>query len=105
MAKLRKKPFFNKRRRSLIAELNLNYIDYKDIDLLSKFVTGTGQIKARSLTGLDAKDQRKVAMAIKRARFMALMPYAKERIRVLSRPTVTNEQAGEKSSSVEKTEK
>ncbi|WP_029608749.1 30S ribosomal protein S18 [Mycoplasma simbae] len=93
MAKIRsKKSAFNKRRRSLIAELNLNYIDYKDVDLLSKFVTGTGQIKARALTGLSAKDQRKVAMAIKRARFMALMPYSKERVRVVSNtaPSTSN---------------
>ncbi|ENY70166.1 30S ribosomal protein S18 [Mycoplasmopsis bovigenitalium] len=78
-----KKPF-TKRRRSLIAELNLNYIDYKDVELLSKFITGTGQIKPRSATGLSAKDQRKVAMAIKRARFMALMPYTKERVRAVA---------------------
>lgn len=84
-----KKSFFNKRRRSLIAELNLNYIDYKNTELLSKFVTNTGQIKARSLTGLSAKDQRKVATAIKRARFMALMPYTKERVRVVSTTTKT----------------
>ncbi|MBU4689721.1 MULTISPECIES: 30S ribosomal protein S18 [Mycoplasma] len=88
MAKFRsKKPAFNRRRRSLIADLNLNYIDYKDIELLNKFVTNTGQIKPRALTGLSAKDQRKVAMAIKRARFMALMPYAKERVRVVNNPT------------------
>ncbi|TQC54172.1 30S ribosomal protein S18 [Mycoplasmopsis mucosicanis] len=88
-----KKQGFNKRRRSLIEELNLNYIDYKDIDLLSKFVTGTGQIKARSLTGLSAKDQRKVAMAIKRARFMALMPFTKERVRVVNNQHNNSQQA------------
>ncbi|MCS4537154.1 MULTISPECIES: 30S ribosomal protein S18 [unclassified Mycoplasma] len=91
MARIKnKKPAFNKRRRSLIADLNINYVDYKDTDLLSKFVTATGQIKARALTGLSAKDQRKVAMAIKRARFMALMPYSKERVRVVSNPTPQN---------------
>ncbi|QBF34512.1 30S ribosomal protein S18 [Mycoplasmopsis phocirhinis] len=91
MARIKnKKPAFNKRRRSLIADLNINYIDYKDTDLLSKFVTATGQIKARALTGLSAKDQRKVSLAIKRARFMALMPYAKERVRVVSNPTTQN---------------
>ncbi|WP_029513013.1 30S ribosomal protein S18 [Mycoplasmopsis iners] len=83
MKKTNKKPGFIKRRKCEICEARLNYVDYKDIEFLNKFINGTGQIKAKSLTGACAKDQRKIATAIKRARFMALMPYSKDRVRVV----------------------
>ncbi len=50
-------------------------IDYKDIELLSQFITERKKIMPRRSTGLNAQEQRKVALAIKRARFMALIPY------------------------------
>lgn len=50
-------------------------IDYKDTDLLSQFITERKKIISRRGTGLNAKEQRRVATAIKRARFMALLPY------------------------------
>ncbi|MGI9558524.1 MAG: 30S ribosomal protein S18 [Thermodesulfobacteriota bacterium] len=50
-------------------------IDYKDTDLISQFVTESKKIISRRGTGLNAKEQRRVATAIKRARFMALLPY------------------------------
>lgn len=50
-------------------------IDYKDVDLLSQFITERKKIMPRRTTGLNAKEQRKIAQAIKRARFMALLPY------------------------------
>ena len=52
-------------------------IDYKDVDLLKKFITERGKILPRRLTGLTAKQQRMVARAIKRARQIALLPYVK----------------------------
>ena len=52
-------------------------IDYKDVDLLKKFITERGKILPRRLTGLTAKQQRQVAGAIKRARQIALLPYVK----------------------------
>jgi len=50
-------------------------IDYKDTELLSQFITERKKIISRRGTGLNAKEQRRVATAIKRARFMALLPY------------------------------
>jgi len=50
-------------------------IDYKDVDLLKKFITERGKILPRRLTGLTAKQQRDLTNAIKRARIMALLPF------------------------------
>ncbi len=50
-------------------------IDYKDVDLLRKFVTERGKILPRRITGLTAKQQRDLTTAIKRARILALLPY------------------------------
>lgn len=57
------------------------YIDYKDIDLLKKFINSHGKIMPAKLTGIPVKKQRMVASAIKRARFMALLPFSQERIK------------------------
>lgn len=53
-------------------------IDFKDVDLLRKFVTDRGKILPRRVTGTSAKYQRMLAIAIKRARHMALLPFVKE---------------------------
>lgn len=50
-------------------------IDYKDIELLKRFISGNGKIIPRRVTGTKAKYQRMLAVAIKRARQMALIPY------------------------------
>lgn len=50
-------------------------IDYKDVDLLRKFVTERGKILPRRITGLTAQQQRDLTSAIKRARILALLPY------------------------------
>ncbi len=50
-------------------------VDYKDIALLRKFMSDRGKIRSRRVTGLTPKRQREVAMAIKNAREMALLPY------------------------------
>lgn len=50
-------------------------IDYKDVDLLRQFITERGKILPRRVTGLTAKQQRQLAVAIKRARIMALLPF------------------------------
>ncbi|BAZ10440.1 30S ribosomal protein S18 [Calothrix sp. NIES-4071] len=50
-------------------------IDYKDVDLLRKFVTERGKILPRRITGLTAKQQRDLTLSIKRARIMALLPF------------------------------
>lgn len=50
-------------------------IDYKDVDLLRRFITERGKILPRRLTGLTAKQQRDLTVAIKRARIIALLPF------------------------------
>jgi small subunit ribosomal protein S18 len=50
-------------------------IDYKDVDLLRKFITERGKILPRRITGLTAKQQRHLTVAIKQARTIALLPF------------------------------
>ncbi len=59
-------------------------IDYKDVDRLRRLVSERGRIDPRRKTGLTAKDQRKLTREIKRARFMALLPYTAAHMRVAS---------------------
>ncbi|PCI21258.1 30S ribosomal protein S18 [Candidatus Wolfebacteria bacterium] len=54
---------------------NIKFIDYKDVELLKKFINPSARILARKRTGVSAKNQRKLSQAIKRARFMGLLPY------------------------------
>lgn len=56
----------------------ITHIDYKDVDLLKKFISERGKILPRRVTGTSAKYQRKLTIAIKRARTMALLPYVTE---------------------------
>jgi small subunit ribosomal protein S18 len=53
----------------------INYIDYKDIELLREYTPTNGKILPRRVTGTRPAFQHKLTRAIKRARFMALMPY------------------------------
>jgi small subunit ribosomal protein S18 len=57
------------------SESGLTYIDYKDTESLKKLMSGNGKIQARKRTGANAMQQRMIARAIKRARYMALLPY------------------------------
>ncbi|NCT00189.1 30S ribosomal protein S18 [Candidatus Parcubacteria bacterium] len=57
---------------------NIKHIDFRDIDILGKFINPSGRIQSRRRTGLTAKNQRRVAEAIKHARFMSLMAYVAE---------------------------
>ncbi len=52
-----------------------DYIDWKDVDFLKRFTPERGKIMPRRISGVSAKDQRRVATAIKRARAMALIPF------------------------------
>ena len=56
----------------------IEYIDYKDVELLKKFISANGKITPRRVTGTSAKYQRMLTTAIKRARHLALMPYVAE---------------------------
>jgi small subunit ribosomal protein S18 len=56
----------------------IGYIDYKDVELLRKFISERGKILPRRVTGTSSKYQRRLTVAIKRARQMALLPYTND---------------------------
>lgn len=56
-------------------ENSIKYIDYKDADLLKKFLNPHARMISRKRTGVTAKNQRNLATAVKRARFMGLLPF------------------------------
>ena len=59
-----------------LAEQGIRYVDYKDEKLLQRFLTERGKILP-SLSGISARHQRQISTAIKRARYLALLPYVK----------------------------
>ena len=67
-----------RRKVDFIAANHIDYVDYKDVDLLKRFISDSGKILPRRVTGTSAKNQRKVANAIKRARIMGLLPFVAE---------------------------
>jgi small subunit ribosomal protein S18 len=56
-------------------ENNIRHIDYKDIEILKKFLNPHARMISRKKSGVSAKSQRQLAVAVKRARFMGLLPY------------------------------
>jgi small subunit ribosomal protein S18 len=54
---------------------NIKHIDYKDLELLKKFLTPHSRLQSGRKSGVAAKNQRKLELAVKRARFMGLLPY------------------------------
>ena len=74
-----------RRRAPIFTPQEVATIDYKDVDRLKKLISDRGRIEPRRKTGLTAKDQRKVAREIKRARQVALLPYTAEHMRQTSR--------------------
>jgi len=54
---------------------NIKYIDYKDIEVLKKFLSPNARMLSHKRTNTNSKNQRKLALAVKRARFMGLLPY------------------------------
>ena len=77
---MKKKPLKRKRKNQFIGK-EVRFIDYKNVELLEKFINAHGKILPARATGLTARQQRQMSLAIKRARHMALLPYTKERIR------------------------
>ncbi|MFP4186894.1 MAG: 30S ribosomal protein S18 [Acholeplasmataceae bacterium] len=70
---------FKKRRKvCYFTQNNIKHIDFKDVDMLKRFITDRGKILPRRVTGTSAKWQRPLAVAIKRARHMALLPFVKD---------------------------
>ncbi|MEQ8653133.1 MAG: 30S ribosomal protein S18 [Kiloniellales bacterium] len=70
-----RKPFFRRRKSCPFSGPNAPAIDYKDVRLMSRFVSERGKIVPSRITAVSAKKQRQLARAIKRARFLALLPY------------------------------
>lgn len=70
-----KKPFFRRRRSCPFEGADAPKIDYKDIKMLQRYVSERGRIMPRRISGVSTKSQRELALAIKRARFLALLPY------------------------------
>ena len=64
-----------KKKYCMFQKSGIKYVDYKDSDFLIRFINEQGKILPRRLTGTSLKYQRKVAVAVKRARHLALMPY------------------------------
>jgi len=70
-----RRPFFRRRKSCPFSGKNAPKIDYKDVKLLSRYVSERGKIVPSRITAVSAKKQRLLAKAIKRARYLALLPY------------------------------
>ena len=71
-----KKPFFRRKKSCPSQGPNAPIIDHKDVRLLSRFVSERGKIVPARISNVSAKKQRELARTIKRARYLALMPYS-----------------------------
>jgi small subunit ribosomal protein S18 len=60
---------------NILTQNDIRHVDYKDVDLIKTFLNPHGRVMSRKRTGLTAKQQRAVEAAVKRARFMGLLPY------------------------------
>ena len=67
--------FFRRRKFCRFTAEGVQEIDYKDLEVLKQYITETGKIVLSRITGTKAKYQRQLATAIKRARYLALLPY------------------------------
>ncbi len=70
-----------KKRECKFCKAGLEYIDYKNADMLRKFMNDQGKILPRRVTGTSAKHQRQLSRAIKQARFLGMLPYVAENMR------------------------
>src|ERR1700674_3909315 len=70
-----RRPFFRRRKSCPFSGPNAPKIDYKDTRLLQRFVSERGKIVPSRITAVSAKKQRELAKAVKRARFLGLLPY------------------------------
>ena len=64
-----------KKKVSVLVQERVEYVDYKDVNLLQRFLSDRSKIRARRVSGNDSQQQRDIAAAIKNAREMALLPY------------------------------
>ena len=73
-----RRPFFRRRKTCPFTGVGAPKIDYKDVKLLQRFVSERGKIVPSRITAVSARRQRELAVAIKRARFLALLPYTSD---------------------------
>jgi small subunit ribosomal protein S18 len=73
-----RKPFFRRRKSCPFSGPNAQIIDYKDTKTLSRYISERGKIVPSRITSVSAKKQRELSLAIKRARFLALLPYVSQ---------------------------
>jgi small subunit ribosomal protein S18 len=71
-----RRPFFRRRKSCPFSGPNAPKIDFKDVKLMQRFVSERGKIVPSRITAVSTKKQRELAQAIKRARFLGLLPYA-----------------------------
>ena len=71
-----RRPFFRRKKSCPFSGPNAPKIDYKDVKLLGRYLSERGKIVPSRITAVSAKKQRELARAIKRARFLALLPYS-----------------------------
>ena len=69
------RPLFKRRKFCRFTAEKIEWVDYKDVELLKDFISETGKIIPARITGTSAGYQRQLSTAIKRARFLALLPY------------------------------
>lgn len=60
---------------------NIEYVDYKDLELLKRYINEQGKILPRRITGVSSKFQRQLTLAVKRARHLALLPFVADTVR------------------------
>lgn len=65
-----------KKRRNLLKQLGIEHVDYRDTSTLRQFISERGKIRSPAVTGVTVQQQRQIALAIKTAREMALLPYS-----------------------------
>ena len=75
MAAPTRRPYWRRRKSCPFSGPNAPAIDYKDVKLLQRYISERGKIVPSRITAVSAKKQRELAKAIKRARYLALLPY------------------------------
>ena len=70
-----RRPFFRRQKSCPLSGSNAPKVDYKDVKLLQRFISERGKIVPSRITAVSAKKQRELARAVKRARYLALVPY------------------------------
>jgi small subunit ribosomal protein S18 len=68
-------PYFRRKKMCYFTANKIDHVDYKDVNLLRKFIMENGKLVPSRITGTTAYYQRQLAAAVKRARFLALLPY------------------------------